>query len=254
MMRLLQSSYQLMIRALRESLHQPALELPNIFIPVFFFVITVGAIGSVAGRAFGVTNYAGFQVPVGMLQAVAGGAGSAGLGMVTDIEGGYFQKLLLTPAPRLALVLGRFVADGIRVMALTVIILAVGFIAGSGMAAGPVGALAVVVLAGMFGLAYAGIGMTIALLTGSTKASQVGFLVFFPLLFLSPAFAPKEVFSNWLQFLATINPVTYILEGMRTLILDGWSWRQIVEAVGSIAGFAAFTWTSTLWALRRRTI
>jgi ABC-2 type transport system permease protein len=253
MTRLLQDTYHLMIRALRESIRQPTFELPNIFIPIFFFLVTVGAIGGVAGRAFGVTNYAAFQMPVAILQGVAGGAGSAGLGMVTDIEGGYFQKLLLTPAPRLSLVLGRFIADGIRVMGLTVVLLGVGLIAGSGMATGPLGALSIVLLAGMFGLAYAGIGMTIALQTGSTKASQAGFLVFFPLLFLSPAFAPKDVFSGWLQFLATINPVTYILEGMRTLILDGWSWRQIIEAVGAIGGFAAFTWTTTLWALSRRT-
>ena len=251
-MRVLTASYYLMIRALRESVRQPTLELPNVFIPIFFFLITVGAIGSVAGRAFGVTNYAGFQMPVAVLQAVAGGAGSAGLGMVTDIERGYFQKLLLTPAPRLSLVLGRFVADGIRVMALTAIILCVGALAGSGMATGAVGVVTLILLAGAFGLAYAGIGMTIALLTGSTKASQAGFLVFFPLLFLSPAFAPKEFFSGWLKFLATFNPVTYILEGMRTVVLDGWSWRQVIEAAGSIAGFAVFTWTLTLWALSRR--
>src|SRR5207248_6726046 len=92
------NTYYLMIRALRESSRQPAIEVGNIFIPMFFFAITVGAIGEVAGRAFGVTNYVGFQMPVAILQGVAGSAGNAGIGTVTDIERGYFDKLLLTPA------------------------------------------------------------------------------------------------------------------------------------------------------------
>ena len=92
-----------------------------------------------------------------------------------------------------------------------------------------------------------------ALRTGSAQAAQLGFLLFFPLLFLSPAFAPKEVFSGWLEFLATINPVTYLLQGMRNLVLDGWDIRSLAEALAAIAGIGAFTMTLTLTALRSRT-
>ena len=246
-------SYFLMLRALRESLRQPLVELTNIFIPMFFFAVTVGAIGSVAGRAFGVTNFVGFQMPVAILQAVAGTAGMAGLGTVTDIERGYFDKLMVTPAPRLALVLGRLAADSVRAMVLTTMIVVAGLGAGAGMEAGPLGAVVIIVMAGMFGLAYSGIGMAIALRTGSAQAAQAGFLIFFPLLFLSPALAPKEVFAGWLRFLATINPVTYILQGMRGLILEGWDWQSVAGALGSIAGLTAFTLSLTLLALRGRT-
>lgn len=247
------ASYALMVRALREAMRQPGLELPNIFIPLFFFFVIVGAVGSIAGSAFGVENYVGFQMPVAILQAAAGAAGMAGLGMVTDIERGYFDKLMLTPAPRLALALGRLVADGVRVIGLTALILVVGLARGSGMETGPLGALVLIVLGGAFGLAYSGIGMAIALRTGSPQASQIGFLVFFPLLFLSPAFAPKEIFSDWLRFLATINPVTYVLEGMRSLVLEGWQWDVLAKGVGAIAGFGAFTLSLTLLALKSRT-
>jgi ABC-2 type transport system permease protein len=246
-------SYFLMLRALRESIRQPAVEITNIFIPMFFFAVTVGAIGGVAGRAFGVTNFVGFQMPVAILQAVAGTAGMAGLGTVTDIERGYFDKLMVTPAPRLALVMGRLAADSVRAMLLTVLIVVSGLGAGAGMEAGPLGALVIIVMAGLFGLAYSGIGMAIALRTGSAQAAQAGFLIFFPLLFLSPALAPKEVFADWLQFLATINPVTYILQGMRDLTLDGWDWRSLAGAFASIGGLAAFTLSLTLLALRGRT-
>lgn len=252
-MKTLRASYFLMVRSLRESVRNPGVEVQNIFIPVFFLFVTVGAIGRVSGSAFGVENYEGFQLPVAILQGAAGAAGMGGFGMVMDIERGYFDKLMLTPAPRLALVLGRLAADGVRVMVLSVIILIVGLFMGTGMDAGVAGGIVFILVAGLFGLAYSGIGMSIALRTGSVQAAQAGFLVFFPLLFLSPAFAPKEVFSGWLEFLATINPVTYVLEGLRSLVLAGWEWDRIGYALLSIAGLGAFTLSMTLGALRSRT-
>lgn len=249
----LYSTYHLMVRALRESLRQPGVEIQNLFIPLFFLFVTVGAIGRISGSAFGVENYEGFQLPVAILQGAAGTAGMGGFGMVMDIERGYFDKLMLTPAPRLALVLGRLAADGVRVMVLATVIMTVGLLMGSGMDAGVAGAVVFVLVAGLFGLAYSGIGMSIALRTGSVQAAQAGFLIFFPLLFLSPAFAPKEIFSDWLEVLATINPVTYVLEGLRSLVLDGWEWDKLAYALLSIGGLGVFTLSMTLAALRSRT-
>jgi ABC-2 type transport system permease protein len=246
-------SYYLTVRSLREVIRQPAFEIQNYFIPLFFFFVTVGAIGNVSAVAFDVDNYWSFQMPVAILQGVAGGASVSSLAMVTDIERGYFDKLLLTPTPRIALVLGRLLGDAIRVMVITAVILTVGTIAGAGMEAGAAGYVFILLLAGLFGLAYAGFGLSIALRTGSPQAAQAGFLIFFPLLFLSPAFAPKEIFDPWLEFLATINPVTYILEGMRTLVFDGWEWQSVGEALAAIGGLGAFNLTLTLLALRHRT-
>ena len=252
MIRVAQDTYVLARRALRETIRQPGFELQNIFIPLFFFAVTTGAIGGVASKAFGVTNYAGFQMPVAILQGIAGAASVSSFGMVTDIERGYFDKLLLTPAPRLSLVLGRLASDGVRVTLLTALITTIGLIFGTGMEAGPLGFVVILLLGGAFGVAYAGIGLSIALRTGNAQASQAGFLIFFPLLFLSPAFAPKSVFAGWLYFLATINPVTYILEGMRSLVLNGWEWDKLAYACASIAGLGVFTLTLTMLALRYR--
>ena len=247
------ATYYLMARALRESARQPGVEVQNLFIPIFFLFVTVGAIGEVSASAFGVDNYKGFQLPVAILQGAAGAAGMGGFGMVMDIDRGYFDKLMLTPAPRLSLVFGRMAADGVRVTALSAVILVVGLIIGSGMESGPLGAVVFVLIAGLFGLAYSGIGMSIALRTGSVQAAQAGFLIFFPLLFLSPAFAPKEVFSGWLEVLATLNPVTYILEGLRSLVLVGWDFEALAYALLAILGLGALTMTLTLLALRSRT-
>jgi ABC-2 type transport system permease protein len=246
-------TYYLARRALRESARRPELEIQNIFIPVFFLVVNVGALASIAGEAFGVSNFLGFQTPVAILQAAAGTAGASGFGMVTDIERGYFDKLLLTPASRVSLALGRLAADGVRAMLLTALLVVLALLFGSGMESGVGGALTLVLLGGLFAFAYAGIGVAIALRTGSAQAAQAGFLVFFPLLFLSPAFAPKEIFAPWLEFLATINPVTYILQGMRDLILEGWDPASLAAALAAIGGIGAFTMTLTLLALRSRT-
>jgi ABC-2 type transport system permease protein len=246
-------TWYLTMRGLRESIRQPMVEIGNIFIPIFFFAITVGAISGVAGRAFGVSNYVGFQLPVAVLQGVAGAAGMGGMAMTTDIERGYFDKLLLTPSPRMALVAGRLASDGLRVTLISALILIAGLLTGAGMAAGAGGALLLLLMAFLFGIAYSGIGVAIALKTGSPQAAQLGFLIFFPLLFLSPAFAPKSVFSGWLAFLATINPVTYILEGMRDLVLSGWDAGSLAAAFGSIFGIGAFTMTLCVLALRTRT-
>jgi len=245
--------FQLTLRSLREVVRQPAFEVQNYFIPLFFFAVTVGALGNVSARAFGVENYQAFQMPVAILQGAAGAASFSALAMVTDIERGYFDKLLLTPTPRISLVLGRLFGDGIRVVIITAVILLVGAIFGTGMAAGAAGYIMILILAGLFGLAYAGFGLAIALRTGSPQAAQAGFLIFFPLLFLSTAFAPKEFFSPWLEFLATMNPVTYVLEGMRALIIEGWDWEKIGEALLAIAILAAINLPLALWALRHRT-
>ena len=252
-MRLATDTWWLMLRSLRESARQPALEFGNLFIPIFFFAVTVGAIGNVAAAGFGINNYLGFQLPVAILQGVAGAAGTSGIAIVTDIERGYFDKLLLTPAPRLALVLGRLAADAVRLTFLAAIILVAGLFTGSGMEAGPLGLVLILVISALFGLAYSSLGVAIALKTGSAQAAQMSFLLFFPLLFLSPAFAPKELFAGWLEFLATINPVTYILEGQRDLVLDGWDGGSLLACFGSIFGLGAFTLSLVFWGLRSRT-
>jgi ABC-2 type transport system permease protein len=222
-----------------------------VFIPLFFFAVTVGAIGRLSDSCQ-VENFTAFQMPVAVLQGVAGVAGSAGLGMTQDIQRGYFDKLRLTPSPRASLVLGRMAGDGVRAMALTAFIVVIGLLFGTGMAAGAAGAAVIVAMGGAFGLVYSGIGMAIALRTGSPQAAQAGFLLFFPLLFLSESFVPKEFYAGWLEFAATINPVTYVLRGMRELALEGWDWAAVGRAALSIGGMGVVTLSLAAMAARGR--
>lgn len=250
-MRLVRDTYYLAVRALMESVRQPYIEIGNVFIPLFFFAVTVGAIGSLQS-SFNVTNFTAFQMPVAVMQGVAGVAGSAGIGMTQDIQRGYFDKLRLTTSPRYSIVLGRMAGDGFRALLLTALVVVIGLAFGTGMKAGVPGFVAIVILGGLFGLAYSGIGMAIALRTGSPQAAQAGFLLFFPLLFLSESFVPKEFYAGWLEFLATINPVTYILRGMRELTLEGWSWTALGKALSAVAGISLVTFTLAAAAARWR--
>jgi ABC-2 type transport system permease protein len=251
--RLLGDTLLLTRRALRQAMRQPANELANAFIPLFFYVVTVGAVGEVAKQAFAVSDYKGFQLPVAILQGAAGVAGSAGLAMTQDIQSGYFEKLLLTSTPRFAIVLGRMLAETIKAMLLSVFIVALALVVGSGFKTGPTGIAALILASGGFAFAYSGIGMAIALKTGSPQAAQAGFIIFFPLLFLAPTFAPIEVFADWLAVVARLNPVTYILVGMRSLVITGWDVPDLLRGFAAVAGIGVFTLTLTTLALRGRT-
>lgn len=251
-MRFFSDTILLMRRALREAIRQPANEIGNAFIPLFFYAVTVGAIGDVATQAFGVQDYKGFQLPVAILQGAAGVAGGAGLAMTLDIQSGYFEKLMLTSTPRFAIVFGRMLADAVKATLLTVLIIGLALAFGSGFETGPVGMVVLVLSAAAFALAYSGIGVAIALKTGSPQAAQAGFLLFFPLLFLAPTFAPISVFATWLEVVARANPVTYILEGQRALVTGGWDGLSLLKGGAAILGIGAFTFLLTGLSLRGR--
>jgi ABC-2 type transport system permease protein len=240
-------------RALRETLRQPGNELPNVFIPLFFFVVNVGAVGGVARVAFGVEDYKGFQLPVAILQGAASLASGAGVAMTLDIQSGYFEKLLLTSTSRIAIVLSRMLSEAIKCMILSVAIIILGVAMGAGFKTGLPGAALLVVAAGSFTLAYSGIGMALALKTGSPQAAQAGFILFFPLLFLAPTFAPTSVFAGWLATVAAFNPVTYLIEGMRGLVTGGWDGPQLLRGVAAVAGIGVLSVVLNVLALRSRT-
>ena len=107
----------------------------------------------------------------------------------------------------------------------------------------------IVLLSALFGVAYAGFGILVALRTRNVQATQSSFLLFFPLLFLTPNFVPFDRLSSVMETLARINPVSYVIVGLRSLIIDGWDWGKIGVCVGVIAALGA-----VLTALSLRTI
>ncbi len=236
-------------REIRLALRTPMYLLPNLIVPIFFYFIMLGSLEDFANSA-GLANWEGFLLPMSLIFAVQGG--SAGLNMVADIESGYFDKLLLTPANRMSLLIGAMMADFFRVMAQAVIVLLVAVAAGLHFETGVLGAIVMVILASFFGLAYSGIGFTMALRTGNAQATQSMWFLFMPFMFLTTMFAPKEALSGWLSTAATVNPMTYVLQGLRSLSLEGWNAGDLAVSVLTIAVWATLSISAAFLALRGR--
>ena len=229
-------------RALRETVRVPEQIIPTVFIPLFFLVVNVGQAARIfpsGGTPFlGGQNYAAFQLPSAILLAAS--FGSAALYLVEDVEGGYFDKLRASPVSRTAIVLHRLFAEGTKTGVITVLIVLVALPFGISVASGVLGFLLLVVLAAAWAMVFSGFMQLIALKSRSAAATQSGSLIFFPLLFLTPNFVPRPLLTRPMEVAATYNPVTYIMEAMRSLILDSSNWQRIGRgyAVGAVAGLA----------------
>jgi ABC-2 type transport system permease protein len=217
-------------RALREAWRTPEALAPTLFIPLFFLVVNVGQ----AGRIFpsGSTpflhgqGYGAFQLPSSLLLAAS--FGTAALFLVEEIEGGYFDKLRAAPVPRTAIVLGRLIAEFIKGTGIAVAIVALALVFGISIASGVGGFLLLVLLTALWAVVFAGFMQLIALKTRSAAATNSGGLIFFPLLFLTPNFVPRHLLTKPMEVAASINPVTYVMEAMRSLILVHYEWDRIV--------------------------
>jgi ABC-2 type transport system permease protein len=224
-------------RALREGLRTPDAIVPTLFIPLFFLVVNIGQ----AARIFPSSStsflhgqgYGAFQMPNSMLLAASFGSGA--LFLVEEIEGGYFDKLRATPVPRAAIVLGRLIAEGVKAVLIASLLVLLGLAFGITIASGGLGFILLVLLTALWAVVFAGFMQLIALKTRSAAATQSGSLIFFPLLFLTPNFVPRSLLTRPMEVAATLNPVTYVMEAMRSLILQDLVWGKIALGFGVVA-------------------
>lgn len=209
-------------RACRSVFREPEFFIPAIIVPVFFFVVNIGALQDVAeAGSGGELDFKAFQLPVAIIFAVTGVSRASSL--VIDIQGGYFDRLLLTPVRRPTLLLGLMAADLMAVLMLAIPVTALGV----RFATGIIGMVVFLLYGALWGLAFAGFPYAIALKTGNPAAVNSSFILFFPFAFLTTSFLPKEALTGWLATIATYNPVTYVLGGLRSLIVDGWEWGEL---------------------------
>jgi ABC-2 type transport system permease protein len=227
-------------RALREGLRTPDAMLPTLFIPLFFLVVNVGQAAKIfPGKTTDFLHgqgYGAFQLPSSLLLAAS--FGTAALFLVEEIEGGYFDKLRATPIPRSAIVLGRLIAEAAKGVLIATALVVLGLIFGITIASGVLGFVLLIALTASWAVVFAGFMQLIALKTRSAAATNSGSLIFFPLLFLTPNFVPRHLLTRPMEVAATFNPVTYVMEGMRSLILQDLVWDDILKgfAVVVVAG------------------
>lgn len=236
-------------RALRAVPRDLEAVIPPVFIAIFFFVVNVATLERLTEGSIGGFDYTAFQMPTAVLLGVTGVSRAPAL--VLDVQNGYFDRLLMTPMKRSAILLGHLVADVVVAAALTVPILALGLLLGAGFETGILGLAVFVGAAALWSLAFAGFGYAVALKTGNPAAVQSMFLLFFPFLFLTTSYVPRDQLSGWLDVVATFNPVTYILEGLRSLAIDGWS-VEVLWALLAIGLVGALSMSMCMAALRGR--
>jgi ABC-2 type transport system permease protein len=237
-------------RALRLARRDPETVIPALVIPVFFFVVNVGSLQRFAEKGIKGLDFKGFQLPVAIIFAVTGQSRAPSL--VLDIQDGYFDRLLLTPVRRFTLLLGLMTADFVLVIALSVPVVVLGLVIGVHVATGVLGMVAFCVMAGLWGLAFAGFAYAIALRTGNPAAVNTSFLLFFPFAFLTTSFLPAEALTGWLRAVARWNPVTYVLDGLRAMVLSGWEWGRIGKGLAAIAAVGIVAHSMAFAALRGR--
>jgi ABC-2 type transport system permease protein len=228
-------------RALREGWRTPEALLPTLFIPLFFLVVNVGQVGNIfpaSSTSFlNGQGYGAFQLPSSLLLAAS--FGTAALFLVEDIEGGYFDKLRATPVSRTAIVLGRLIAESVKGLLIATALVVLGLVFGISIASGPLGFVLLIGLTALWAVVFVGFMQLIALKTRSAAATNSAGLVFFPLLFLTPNFVPRDLLTRPMEIAATLNPVTYVMEALRSLILEDLVWSAILPGFAVVAVLGA---------------
>jgi ABC-2 type transport system permease protein len=237
-------------RALRAVPKDLEAVVPPVLIAFFFFVVNVATLEGLTEGNIAGFDYTAFQMPTAILLGVTGVSRAPAL--VIDVQNGYLDRLLLTPIRRLAILLGHLAADVAVAAALTIPILMLGFVLGVRFETGVLGVFVFIGFAAVWSLAFSGFGYAIALKTGNPAAVNSAFLLFFPFLFLTTSYVPRSQLSGWLDTVAAWNPVTYLLEGLRSLALEGWQWEALAQAAIAIALVGALSMALCFAALRSR--
>lgn len=240
-------------RTLITNIRVPAAVLPSLIISVFFLLVYQASLSGAATFFLRGQSYLGFILPLSVVSAALSGAGVAGQSIVRDIENGYFDKLMLTPISRAALVLGPMIAGAILLVVQTLAIVILGLLLGLQPVTGVAGLAALIGFALLLGIAFSGFTVGVALRTGNAGATQGASFLFFPLSFLTATFVPYDLLTGWIKTAAFFNPITYILDAGRTLLNVGWDASIVARGLGSVLLMGALLFFWAFSSLRART-
>ncbi len=217
-------------RSAVRALGEPAVMLPTTVFPLIFFGVLAGGVSAAGGiPGFPSASYTDFVFAAPFVQISLLAAVSTATLLANDIEQGFLDRLLLTPASSAAILVGHLMGAAAVVSVQVSIYLIVGLIVGVHMEAGVLGALVLALLIVLLTVGIGGIGTFVALRTGSPETVQGIFPLTFALLFLSSLTLPRDLIdADWFRLIATINPISYFIESVRSLIIVGWD----AEALG----------------------
>jgi ABC-2 type transport system permease protein len=213
---------------------------PGTWIPPLTFPLLLMAVNSNGLRAathlpgFPTRSFLAFFLPFSFLQGALFASGIAGTDLARDIDSGFLNRLALTPVRGSALLLGQ-IGGAVGLGALqSVVYLTVGLIAGVHLDSGIAGAFLILLLAVLIATGWGTLGLWLALRTGSSEGVQSQFPLLFFVTFISSMNLPRNLIEvAWFRDIATVNPVSYMIEGLRSLVIVGWD----VEALALGFGF-----------------
>jgi ABC-2 type transport system permease protein len=243
-------------RSVVRTLRQPLMVVPSLFFPLLLLSINSSGLDSTTRLpGFPTDSYFQFALAIPFIQGALFSANSAGTNVANDIESGFLNRLALTPLRRVSLMMGQLagiLALGL-IQAVTFVVVGVAF--GSGIKAGVSGALVIIALSLVISLGFGCIGAFVALRSGSGEAVQGVFPLFFAALFLSSMALPRDLIqTDWFRTVATWNPVSYMLEAIRSLVITGWDGEALALGFGCAGGLAAISLAAASSALRTRMV
>jgi ABC-2 type transport system permease protein len=247
---------QLARRSVLRTLRQPAQFVPALIFPLFLLAVNSGGLKDATNLpGFPTDSYITFAVAVTFMQGALFSVMNSGTDLARDIETGFLNRLALTPLRGAALLTGLLAGSIVLGVVQGVVYLVVGVAGGVAIAAGLGGALVLIALSVAVTTAFGTIGMFAALRTGSGEAVQGLFPVFFVFLFLSSSSLPLELLTtDWFHTVASVNPVSYLLQAFRSVLIEGWDLGELALGFGIAAALFAIGMTAAASALKTRLV
>ena len=241
-------------RAVLRTARQPANVIFPFVFPMMLLAVTAAGLDSATEiPGFPSDSFLAFFLAFPFIQGALFATMNAGTDLARDIQSGFLNRLALTPMRGAALIAGQLA--GIAAMGLiqAVFYLSVGLVVGVRLASGVGGAFVLLALATVIAIAFGALGAFFALRTGSGEAVQGIFPLLFVCLFLSSMNLPRNLIEiDWFRFAATVNPVSYLIEGVRSLIITGWDAQALALAFGIAGLLFLLSIAAGAWALRMR--
>src|SRR6266700_1285867 len=251
--KLARDTWLLLRRSIREGLRNPAFAFlfPTLF-PLFIIVLTSQSFHQVVNLPNfpNIRPYAAYEAPAVLLLTAMMGAGFSATGLVVDAQSGFLDRLRMLPVSPAAILLGRLLFDGVRVIPAFVVVLVASFGLRAQLGSGLPGAVAILGLTVFWSIAYNGLFFVVALRTKNAQAPLAVVPLFMPLMFMSTAFVPKLSLPGWLQAVSNWNPYTYLLEGARTFMTGTPAWAPVGKALLGAAVILVFSQAFTVMSFR----
>jgi ABC-2 type transport system permease protein len=233
---------------------QPAAIVPALIFPLIFMALSAAALDrSTQLPGFPpVDSFLQFLITTTILQGVLFGAVGAGTDMARDIEGGFFERLMASPVARTSILVGRVTGSAFLGFFQAWLYFGVATLFGLDVAGGLPAMLMVSIVAAVLAAGIGAVSIAFGLKTGSSEAVQGSFPLLFTLLFFSSAFFPRNLLSGWFETVATANPLSHLIEGIRAQVIFGIEWSEYFKALGIALAILLVGVIASSFALRGR--